>query len=759
MKKNTFLPLLFLFITIIFFFHSFLSSGKLPIPSDTIIGLYHPFRDLYAKEYPNGIAYKNFLITDPVRQQYPWRFLAVSLEKSGLLPLWNPYSFGGTPLLANFQTAAFYPLNILLFLLPFQIGWSILVMLQPLLAGLFLYLYLRRMRLSELAAAFGGVIFAFCGFSIAWLEWNLLGQVALWLPLILLAKEHLLAKTSYKWIIVLIFAECSAFLAGHLQTFFYLALISESYLIARVIQIIHGEKQKTHFWKKAWGKYYQFLIYSLIIIVVTFIQWLPTVQFVLQSARDTDQLDAWKQAGWFIPWQNLVQFFSPDFFGNPTTLNYWGVWNYGEFVGYIGLFPLIISLFALFYRRDGKTFFFGILFFLSLLFSLPTIFAQAPYLLHIPFLSTSQPTRLLFITDFSLSVLSALGLDFYLKNSNKIKILYPLAFVFVIFAGLWIFVLAGYKSLHIDYSSIVVSKHNLYLPTGLLIAITVFLLAYIFIKQPKIRMSLIIVLLLISVVDLFRFADKFIPFTNQSYLFPPTAALSYLQSQKGQFRIMETDSQIMPPNFSIMYHLQSLDGYDPLYLERYGEFIAAIQRNRPDISPPFGFNRIITPKTIDSRLIDLFGVKYIMSLSDLKDKKLTKVFTEGQTRIYKNSQAFPRVFFAQNVKVASDKNEAIKDLFNSQVNLHTTAIVENWDKENMKYSTGTATITKYSENSITISTQNNDNSFLVLTDSFYPTWHVTIDGKENKIYRTDYTFRGVLIPSGKHRVVFYDSLL
>src|SRR3989344_5465144 len=91
---------LFLGLLTIIFFWQFIFRGLLPIPSDTIVGLYHPFRDLYAKDYPNGIPFKNFLITDPVRQQYPWRELAISIEKKLELPLWNPYSLSGTPLLA-----------------------------------------------------------------------------------------------------------------------------------------------------------------------------------------------------------------------------------------------------------------------------------------------------------------------------------------------------------------------------------------------------------------------------------------------------------------------------------------------------------------------------------------------------------------------------------------------------------------------------------------------------------------------------------
>ena len=120
------------------FFWQFFIKGLLPIPSDTIIGLYHPFRDLYAKDYPRGIPFKNFLITDPVRQQYPWKELAINIEKNWELPIWNPYNFSGTPLLANFQSAVFYPLNILFFILPFSFSWSLFILLAPILAGIFL---------------------------------------------------------------------------------------------------------------------------------------------------------------------------------------------------------------------------------------------------------------------------------------------------------------------------------------------------------------------------------------------------------------------------------------------------------------------------------------------------------------------------------------------------------------------------------------------------------------------------------------------
>lgn len=775
MKNINSLPLLLLILAVVIFFKPFFAQGQLPIPSDTIIGLYHPFRDLYADNYPNGIPYKNFLITDPVRQQYPWRSIAIETFTKGSLPIWNPYTMAGTPLLANFQTAAFYPLNIFTFVLPFAIGWSFLVVLQPLLAGVFLYFYLRRMKLTEGAAALGGITFAFCGFSTAWLEWNTLGHVALWLPLILLAKEHLLEKVSMKWMAVLIFAQCAAFFAGHVQTFLYLLLVHDTYLIARIFQL--ARKEKHHKLSFAFKKYIPFAVQGLIVIAITAVQWIPTLQFINLSARGVDQINGWQQPGWFIPWQHLIQFIAPDFFGNPTTLNYWGEWNYAEFVGYVGIFPLVMAIFALYNRQDRKTLFFGAFFFLSLIFSLPTIFAQLPYQLELPLISTTQPTRLLFITDFSLAVLAALGLDYFLRTVKKWKIFYSVAIVGIIIACLWIFVLTGYKSFpSISLEHLAVAKRNLYIPTFFFITTTMLLSVWVIVYAIKrfekllsrqlLAMLLLVFVLGITIFDLVRFSQKFTPFTDSAYLFPPTKSLTYLQNQNGQFRIMSADSRILPPNFTVMYKLQSLDGYDPLYVRRYGELSAAIGRDKPDIRPPFGFNRIITPHTIDSPFIDFLGVQYVLSLSEIKLPKFEYVFSEGETKVYKNRNVLPRAFYVSKVVEASGKDDAISKLFAAKNDLKNTAIVEDvTGLASKKFGTGTARVVMYTDNTVEIVTSNKTESFLVLTDTFYPTWKADIcssDGKQctkSQIYLTDYNFRGIIIPAGEHRIKFYNSLL
>lgn len=772
-------PFLLIIVTFMFFWQ-FLLKGLLPIPSDTLIGLYHPFRDMYAKDYPNGIPFKNFLITDPIRQQYPWRKLSVEVVERFELPLWNPYSFSGTPFLANFQSASFYPLSILFFMLPFEEAWSFLILLQSILASIFMYLFLKNLRLSSVSSFLGSLVFSFSGFSIAWMEWGTILHVGLWLPLILLSIDKLFYYFSTKefsifnfplrlrsgqefliWTIIYVFSLVSSFFAGHLQIFFYVFLFSLVYLLVRWIQF--GKNLKILI---------LFLIFHFSFFILTFVQWFPTLQFILESARGVDQ--NWQIEGWFIPWKHLVQFFAPDFFGNPTTLNYWGNWNYAEFVGYVGIMPLFLAFFGLFFRRDKKTIFFGALFFISLIFALPTFIAKIPYVLDIPFLSSSQPTRLLFVTCFSLSVLAALGFDYLMKQKEKKEILYSLILFFLIFSILWLSILLNIFK--IEPQNLVVAKRNLIFPTILLVASFFLILFKLIIKEKTIITILSVIILFFIVFDLFRFGFKFTPFTKKEYLFPNTKAIDFVQKNIGNYRLVSTDPRILPPNFSVLYKVQTVDGYDPLYLLRYGELIAASERGEPNISPPFGFNRIINPKNFNSKIIDLLGVKYVLSLSELNSPKLKKVFQEGKTIVYENKDVLPRAFFVENVINVKSKEEAIKKMFKKDFDTNKIAVIEQkehlgeikwWEK---KLSRGKVDILEYSENKVVVKTQNEFDGFLVLTDSFYPNWRVKLYNLDDsnfenpsnvansRVILTDFNFKGVFVPAGNHRIEFFISL-
>lgn len=727
LKRLLVVSVLLLYIGIVF--RPAIFSGKLPIPADLVVGMYHPWRDFFANEYPNGIPFKNFLISDPVRQLYPWRELSISLLKSGQLPGWNPYSFAGYPLSANFQSAPFYPLNILYLFGDFSVIWSIQVVLQLIFGFLFMYYFLRKgLELEKISSSFGSISWIGCGFFVAWLEWNSVIQTIIWLPLILLAINQIFRNVNIKkWIIILSLSLICNLLAGHLQSAFYCWAVAGMYTV--FLSFSNRNYKKL------------LLVFAVFLVSILLISWwlVPSIQLILNSSRSIDQA-IWDKPDWFIPWQHAVQFVAPDFFGNPATQNYFGVWNYAEFVGYIGILPLLLSIIgvAISFKRQR---FFVILLLVSGLFAFPTFLAKIPFQLNVPLLSTSQPSRIISIIDFCLVIFAAVGFEYFFKNKLNRKILICIIFLALLILGLWIY---AYQS-HLS-----ISLRNLFLPTIFFISGS----ALLFFR----KVGLILVLLL-TVIDLSLFSQKFTSFSPNSWLYPETKILKYLtaENKKDVFRIAPVNGIIMSPNFSTEYRLQSISGYDPLYLERYAELVVAYNRNKPDILPPFGFNRAIAPENITSPLFKLLNVKYVLSIDNVPYDGYELIMQEGLTKLYRNNRTLPRAYLVGNTISAINKQDSIKKLMDLGFGLENIAVVEG--PKNLSISGGVAKILKYTENEIRVETYSTGLSFLVLLDISYPNWRVTVDGKPSTIYITDFAFRGVQVPAGKHEVKFSYSLL
>ena len=743
------LPILIIIAACAVFFYPTITKKLLPVPTDTLIGLYHPWLDQVADTNPSGVPFKNFLITDPVRQLIPWRKLVIDDLKKGTLPVWNPYNFSGTPLMANIQAGTWYPLNVLFYVFPFYIGWTLLIIAQPILAALFLYLFLRNKKIHPWVAALAGIVWAFCGFSIAWLTWGTIVQTALWLPLLLLSMDHILEEMKRReialWSVVLALSSACVLFAGHAQVALYTFAFAGAY---GLFSLWHTTRKNRIGW----------LVSSLTFAaIISSIQWVPFMQLVGHSSRITDTA-AWLKEGWFLPWQNLVQFIAPDFFGNPATLNYWGVWNYGEFIGYIGILPLLLAFYGVIVRKDRLTRFIEIVLAAVLLFVLPTPIAKLPFELRIPVLFTLQPTRLMVLVDFCLVLLAALGLDAYLKNASK-KILVPIILVGAALGGFWIYVI---RTVHAGgdptmITNLEVTRRNLTLPSLLWVMSSALLTIPLIFKKSK-NTLFVITLILVILFDLFRFGWKFTPFTPVGYFFPVTKAISFLREQRKPFRVMSLDNRILPPNVGAYYGIESIEGYDPVYDARYEEFIAALNRREPNITSPFGFNRIITSSTIDSPLFPLLNVRYVLTLDDVKNPDLTLAYREGNTRIYLYKKALPRLYPVASVIDGGSKQQVMSALYDKTFDPDTTAVVEsNLNLASVPISANDKVrITSYSDSKLEAVTTFTEGHLVIDSTVYDPHWNVTVDGVATPTYRTNYTFIGFFVPKGTHtlRIVY-----
>ncbi|MER3466261.1 MAG: hypothetical protein C4340_03695, partial [Armatimonadota bacterium] len=155
----------------------FVLQGKTPAPVDHA----HRFPP-WNQPQPN---YRwDILQMDAALEFLPWRDYMLETERSGEVPLWNPYTFLGVPFLANSQSAPLYPLHLLWAATPFSAeallrfsAWFHLVV-----AGMGMYLFVRRLRGPPAGAMLAATSFQLSAFLVGWLELPSVLMTAAWIP-------------------------------------------------------------------------------------------------------------------------------------------------------------------------------------------------------------------------------------------------------------------------------------------------------------------------------------------------------------------------------------------------------------------------------------------------------------------------------------------------------------------------------------------------------------------------------------------------
>lgn len=733
-KKAFLLPPLIACLLTSTFFAYFIMKGKVPIPADTLPGVFYPWRDLNLGGYqPGKFPVKNPLITDPVIATYPWRFTVITNIKQKSWPLWNPYNFSGQPLLGNFESAPFQVLNLIFFILPFKLAWAVQIILPEILTTLFMYLFLKSIKVSTVSSVFASFVLPFSGFFVAWMSMGIIVTAAMWLPLILLCINKLLQKTTTLYFLLLTFALSQTIFSGHIQTAYSVFAASSLYTAF----LFKYNKARTNI--------IVCLLAAILAILITAPQTMPTLEFISLSARSIDQAYNLGRS-WFLAPQNLIQIVAPDFFGNPSTYNYWGASNYAEFVAFIGLVPLSFTLLGLSKHPKSKdVYFFSILALLSLLLALPNFISKIPYLYHWPYISSAQPSRVILLFIFSLVVLSAYGMDRFLQLKNKKFIIAPVALLSVLMA---LFLATRVLRSEFPTGSENIAYRNLIFPiltAGTLVGI--YAAAVLFKVNQKI---IITVIFFLTAFELFRFSAKFTSFSKLSWVFPETETTHFLSNQQKPFRVMATNGLILHPNTSSVYGVEMINGYDPLYLKSYAKLISAIESNDPNATIT-SFNRTVLPSNYNSSVINLLNVKYVLSFDEIKSEGFIKVFEEGNTKIYENKKVLPRFFFVSEIQKKGSKGQELESILDPNTNFENTAVSSETSFKKTE-NTGKIIVNRYSDQSVHLTTISSTQAPLVASNISYPGWIAKIDGKPAKTSTVNYNLQSIIVPAGMHNI-------
>ncbi|MFP6607333.1 MAG: hypothetical protein VCC19_12225 [Myxococcota bacterium] len=161
-----------------------------------------------------------FAPTDLANYYYPIADVVGRRLAAGDLPLWNPVSCSGIPLLASLQPAVLYPFTWLSIALPTADALWAGLWVQILMAGAFTAAALRAGGAHWAAAGLGGVFYVHACL-LGNLAWPPSVSTMTWLPLLWLCVEKLARQLRFGWWAVLSVATGLQLLAGFPQYLVY----------------------------------------------------------------------------------------------------------------------------------------------------------------------------------------------------------------------------------------------------------------------------------------------------------------------------------------------------------------------------------------------------------------------------------------------------------------------------------------------------------------------------------------------------------
>ena len=150
------------------------------------------------------------------------------------LPLWNPYNGLGTPLLATGQTAAFFPLKLIVYLTSVASGYSAFLISRLWVAGIATYGFGRSAGLGHAGALLASTGYALSGFVVTHFH-NVESSPATMLPAMFWAIERATRAPSQRTLTVLGLSLGILALSGHPESALFCGIAGGIYSIARII--------------------------------------------------------------------------------------------------------------------------------------------------------------------------------------------------------------------------------------------------------------------------------------------------------------------------------------------------------------------------------------------------------------------------------------------------------------------------------------------------------------------------------------------
>lgn len=786
-----------------------LLPGYALTPSDLVFS--SPF---YADMKPSGFKQaSNSLLFDQVYQFVPWRKLAWDSLRQGRLPLWNPYSYSGTPFIATLQSAVFYPLNLLLNLsLPFAMTFAWSALLRLWLAGLATHALALEYGLRRTSAILAGLSFMLCAFLITWLGHPHINVLAL-LPLAILLTERLIVADRRRQLIArsvgLGMVLGCAMLGGHPASLVSLMLTVGLYAGIRLYQ--RRRVRLTCRW--AWSlPALAFAVFLAAIIsavqTLPFLEWLPLSNEIgTRGAIPFRWLDP--SAVWRL--LTLPLAVMPNLFNNPSWSQYpyWSFLarrdNYNEYALYVGVITILAALSGLAQHRRRPLpppliawVVIGLVG-LGRHLHLPVI----GWINHLPLIGLGDSGRSQVTYMLAIALLGAWGVDLMLGDdlvATQVRRRFGQLALAVGLLGIGIMLGAnlvlpairakvvsiGHAQVDREFALRSTHTHPItyyyeevdrmvagliaaYRPSNISMysSAGIALLAWGATAIQRRSPGYVTgkhysgVLLGLAATDLLLFARGYNPAIAAQDLYPETAVVTALRQDHGLYRITALRQDLVP-DAHVMHRFSDVRGLD--YPTRwYREYMGLV----PDRLPWLTYGEILS--SANSPLLRVLNLKYILSArrSDLDNiDNITRVTQYGGIHVAELGNPTPRAFLARQVTLLPSDSAVLQMLSAQPERVYDRILLRDGQDERRALASlpsapqsavptsDTVTNVAYETERSVWQVHATIPSILFLSDAYYPGWHATIDDAPSPVLRANHAFRAVVVPSGDHTIAF-----
>lgn len=715
---------------------------------------------------------------DLVTYFYPIKFSVAEAFKAGSLPLWDRHMATGFPIVAEFQSAVFYPPSLAFYLLPFFTVVRVAFVFHYALAATGSYLLFRSWKSPVYVSLIGVALFAFGGTMVSLT--NLLNhfQSAVWLPWIIYFWERAVRTRRWKDVAVFSIVALCQLLAGSPEMF----LLSIGLLVLDTVRLQHEEQLRGLFRVSA-----ILLGSGAIIVGLGMVQLLPTAELIMQSRRDHAILPV-EALSWSLQPSSLIGLLLPTLeadtslaVGVRLLLTQGVPFLLSHYIGVIGVLAFCFWFRAAWAKERIITL---ALIGCSLLLAFGSYTPVYPFLYNwVPVLRVMRFPEKYYYLTFALLVFTTVRGLRQIDNNEKSHT--PWVVTTSILA-VWLIV---YVTFRIEPQLLADFVHQRHPGDASLAMNPTTTAAILVILEKQIAVSLTLALLFglnrLGVLrsTLLRPLLVLAVFLDLSSANKPLHFLRDATLVQNAARIMEQP----PPDHSRVFYYPPGNNVHPSFMRVSGnptyEKATEIALNNllPNAGLLYGFEyfqdidalgrrsytdflNFINSLPADRRgkLLRAINVKYVVAFHSLEVKglKLVREFPEHYSNLYEVTNAVPRAYVAAHAiydpnpsstleRMSSDSFNPLRDvILDAPIHLDTKGV-----------SQSRAEIDLYENNRVQINVQLNEPGILVLTDAFHPGWKVFVGGKEKTIRRANYLFRAVELPPGNHRVEFvYDPI-